>query len=50
MKQTVQTLSSYFEISGIVMTETAVDAGNFQMSCRVAKDKMLNLISCVILV
>ena len=32
-----------------VKTGTAVEEGNFRVSCRVAKDKMLNLISRVIL-
>ena len=33
---------------GKVKMGTAVDEGNFRRSCRVAKDKMLNLISFVI--
>ena len=34
---------------GKVKTATVVDAGNLRMSCHVAKDKMLNVISRVIL-
>ena len=35
---------------GKVKTGTAVEAGNFRVSYRAAKDRMLNLISCVIFV
>ena len=35
---------------GKVKTGTVVDAGNFRVFCRVAKDETLNLISCVIFV
>ena len=35
---------------GKVKTGMAVEVGNVRVPCRVAKDKMLNLISCVIFV